>query len=81
VIHETFPSVDMWGPKQFCKDCSAELHRQPELRRKHKIANNYDQCTCGHEAFHHWDDDSSSRFHKLERCRAENCSCEKFTLV
>jgi hypothetical protein len=79
VIHETFPS-DMWGAKQFCKGCSYELHRQPEVRRRHKIADNNDRCTCGHEAFHHWDDDGS-RFHKLERCRAEICSCKKFILV
>ena len=71
---------DIWGPKQFCKDCSAELHRQPELRRKHKIANNYDRCTCGHEALHHWDDDSG-RFFKLDRSSAKEFACEKFTLV
>ena len=76
MIYQALPSY-LWGSRQFCKDCSDKLRRQPEAKRRHRIADSNDRCTCGHEAFHH----ESSVTRKLENCRAESCSCERFSLV
>ena len=52
VIYRTFPDRT-WGPREFCKDCWEKLHKQPDIRHRHRLANINDACTCEHDAFLH----------------------------